>query len=130
MRLRTLHRWLKLVAVAGGIAWGVVLFRFAPDAPVWWTREAFYASLLVFAGAALALFLSRLRAAMLGESAAAREAGKSVREGYLFSLYGIVLLGLQEYRVFAWWLAALVAVPFLLVELWFLRRERPSPEEH
>lgn len=130
MQLRTTHRWLKLSAVLGGIAWGVVLFRVDPARSDWWVDPAFYGTLWFLTGSIVALFLSRLRGAVLGEGPAGREAGKSVREGFLLALYGGILLFLQENRFFAWWIAALISVPFLLVELWFLRRERPSPDEH
>lgn len=115
-----------LVALFG---WGAALFSINPESATIFEWLLFLGPLFLGAfGIASLLFLLFWKL-VCGSEKAAHRIGTSLREGFLTALLILVFLFLRKNDWLVWWDALLVLIPFLLVELFFLRQRGARESE-
>jgi hypothetical protein len=83
----------------------------------------FYSSVFLFLGGMFTLLLTLSRKKYTEDDEVLLiNVGMSFRQGMLLALLGVILLGMQSFRVLVWWDGLLVLAGILLVELFFLTR--------
>lgn len=116
---------LSVIAASTLIAcfgWGAAVFSINPENATFFEWLLFFGPsfLIVFGMSSMAFLL--FRKFLYGSEAASHRIGTSLREGFLMTCFLFILLFLRKNEWLVWWDALLVLVPFLLIELFFLRR--------
>lgn len=99
------------------LAWIGVFFFVDPDAYGMLGIVLFLGTIFSFLTGAFTMTLVNIARRALGNAGAEAAFGIFFRQGFLLSVFCVVLLFLSWFRVLSWWNAGLVLAGVLLVEL-------------
>lgn len=117
--------WLMSVeAFLSVLALGAVLFFVDPETSGIFGKLFFYGSVFLFVSGVCAIALSLIRRGGETVGKFRGQLGVSFREGVLLGILTVTMLILQSFRVLVWWVAVLVGIFFLFLEVVFLLRSR------
>jgi hypothetical protein len=105
-------------------AWVFVIFYIDPEEAGVFGKFFFFASLFLFLSGLFVTFLVWLRMKFMGEEVAAETIGLSSRQGILSALFFTAVIVLFGSGYLVWWNALLVLAGILLVEFYFLSRDK------
>ena len=116
---------IRLVTILSLAAFIFVVKVVDPDMTGIPGKAIFYLSLFFFLSGASNLFLLWLRRkfSLKNAETASFNIGLSFRQGNMLSLFCVILLIMQSFRVLVWWDGLLLLAGMLLVELYFLSRD-------
>jgi hypothetical protein len=129
MTLNAYLRGMKVSTVTAFFAWAAVVLYIDPKAAGWFGNGLFYVTLFLWLAGAAMLLSTWLRKKLKGEENVAMALGTSLRQSMFLSLYALILLSFQYFRILAWWDALLVAAAVLLIELRFLHRYQKKEDK-
>lgn len=115
-----------LIALFG---WGAALFSINPENATAFEWVLFLGPLFLSIFGASSIVFLLLWKLLSGNEMAEHRIGTSFREGLLAGCFLFLLLFLRKNGWLIWWDALLAVVPFLLIELFFLRRKDRSEKE-
>lgn len=124
MNLRT---FLWIVAIETLLSLGVlvaVVVFIDPVASGMAGLGLFYASTFFFISGLFVWLLSWVRGRHTGAEELPERIGVSFRQGILLGILTVVMLILQGARVLVWWVALIVGIVFLFLEMMFLFKRR------
>lgn len=104
------------------LGWGVAIFSINPESATLFEWALFLGPLFLSIFGASSILLLLVWKFLYGNSVASHRIGTSLREGFLLTCFLFSLLFLRKNEWLVWWDGLLVLVPFLLIELFFLRR--------
>lgn len=112
---------IRLFALFGLLSLGVIILWVDPETLSAWGMTLFFICVGVSVSGCITLTLLFLSERFVGVEGARHYVGGALRQGVFCGLYGVVLLLLLFTKTFAWWIAGLIFVFFLLVEYTYRR---------
>lgn len=113
--------WIMFVEVMlSFLVFGAVLLFIDPTISGFPGKMLFYGSIFFLVAGMCVLVLSWFREKGSTAQDLPEKLAISFREGILLGFLVVVLLGLQSMRVLVWWVALLVGIGFLFLEMVFL----------
>ncbi|KKQ74639.1 MAG: hypothetical protein US94_C0001G0040 [Berkelbacteria bacterium GW2011_GWB1_38_5] len=126
LRLYLFSLYFILFISAGLVA--LILFNVNPYQSPFWMLLIFYFTLFLFWTAVFGLIGFYLRIWMTNREVIFAHLIPTLRQSLLISLVFVGLLFLQQMRVLNWWVASLLVVAILMIELFF-KSKNYSPKK-
>ena len=111
---------LKISTLFAFSAWASVVLYVDPGSAGVFGKGLFFVTLFLWLAGALTLLLTWLQKRIFDDECAAGSLGSNMRQSAFASGLALSLLGLQYFKVLAFWNGLLIAVVFLLIELHFI----------
>lgn len=124
MSFRSFFWVMSAEAVLSALVFAGVLFFVDPSTSGIAGKVLFYGSVFFLVSGLCVLFLSWVREKKSTREDLPERLGISFREGVLLGAMVVAILILQSFRVLVWWVAVLLGIVFLFVEVIFLMRPR------
>lgn len=124
MSIRTYIWGLVISTLLALSAWIFVVFYIDPEESGIIGQVFFYASLFLFLSGLMVTFFVWLRKKFIGEDVAIETIGLSFRQGVILATFPILIIILFSLGYLIWWSALLVLSGVLLLELFFLSRDK------
>ncbi len=123
-----IHRnYLIAVLAASFMSWisfAVVLYQLSPFSQVYLSLSLFYASLFVALSGTFSMVFYGLRRWANKTEIHNVHLNASIRQGVLVSVMLVVGLSFQRLRILTWWDGLLLLAIVLMIEFWFMNRDR------
>lgn len=123
MTLKSYLWGMRISTLLTFIAWCLAVYYIDPEKAGMLEQALFYLTLFLFLTGLFTLFFSFLRRKISAEDSHLH-LGMNFREGALISLLAATLLFFQSENMLVWWSGLLVVAAVLLVELYFLTRQK------
>lgn len=118
MNWRNFTRGLSIsTLIFGGLLLGLTIFVSPDSGPV--TIILYYVSLFFFVMGVSALFLFLYRKWWTHNEVIFSNVKTSIRQGFLFSAFVCSILALSSMGLLTWWDGLILAISFVLIELFF-----------
>jgi hypothetical protein len=114
---------LSVAAFFSWTAWSIVVNNSSPFSSPEIAIPLFYATFFFATASTFALFGAFFRASFLPYRSVARSTNMAVRQGMIFASVCNIGLLFQQYGVLSWWIATLLLIMGVLIEISFISRE-------
>jgi len=125
MSLKSYYWGVALVTLLALVFLAGVIYRVNPDTSGMAGKIIFYVSVFFFLSSLYNLILIIIRSRMMDtKESTVANLSISFRQAVLLSLLTIGILFLQSLRMFVWWVGLILVCGALVVELYFLSRNK------